>query len=110
MEWINYALSILSGLAVIIPLVIKLVEYVQKAVKEKNWTDLMELVMELMKTEEGKFETGEERKEFVIMALKASADTINYDIDLDVVSRMIDDLFAMSKSVNPPAEEDKLEK
>ena len=110
MEWINYALSILSGLAVIIPLVIKLVEYVQKAVKEKNWTDLMELVMELMKTEEGKFETGEERKEFVIMALKASADTINYDIDLDVVSRMIDDLCAMSKSVNPPAEEAKLEK
>lgn len=103
MEWVNYALSILSGLAVVIPLVVKLVEYVQKAVKEKNWTDLMELVMELMKTAEGKFDTGEERKEFVIMAIKASADTINYDIDISVVSKMIDDLCAMSKNVNPPA-------
>ena len=36
MEWINYAVSILSGLAIAIPLVVKLIEYVKKAVKEKN--------------------------------------------------------------------------
>ena len=38
------------------------------------------------------------------MAVKASADTVNYDIDMDVVSKMIDDLCAMSKVVNAPKE------
>ena len=47
MEWINYAVSILSGLAIAIPLVVKLIEYVKKAVKEKNWNKLLDLVMKL---------------------------------------------------------------
>ena len=45
MEWINYAVSILSGLAIAIPLVVKLIEYVKKAVKEKNWNKLLDLVL-----------------------------------------------------------------
>lgn len=38
------------------------------------------------------------------LMVKASADTINYDIDLNVVSDMIDDLCDMSNIINPPAE------
>ena len=37
MEWLQLIVSVLAGLATAIPLAIKLVEYVQKAVKEKNW-------------------------------------------------------------------------
>ena len=103
-SWINLIVSILSGLAVAIPLVIKLVEFVQKAVREKNWQALLELVTNLMKEAETKFATGAERKDYVIMAVKASADTVNYDIDMDIVSKMIDDLAAMSKIVNAPKE------
>jgi len=33
----------------------------------------------------------------------ASANTINYDIDLDVIGKMIDDLCDMSNVINPPA-------
>lgn len=36
MEWVQIALSIVAGLATAIPLVIKLVEYVQKVIKEKT--------------------------------------------------------------------------
>ena len=36
MEWSEFIVSILAGLAAAIPLVVKLVEYVQKAVKEKK--------------------------------------------------------------------------
>jgi hypothetical protein len=37
MEWLEIIISILSGLLVTIPLVVKLVEYIKKAVQEKNW-------------------------------------------------------------------------
>lgn len=104
MEWVKYAVSILSGLAVTIPLVIQLVKYVQASIKERNWTKLLNMVVDLMQQAEGKFESGADKKEWCLMMIKASADTINYDIDLDVVGKMIDDLCAMSNVVNPPAE------
>ncbi len=100
MEWMNYVVSILSGLAIAIPLVIKLVEYVRKAVQEKNWSQLLNLVMSLMEEAEKKFDDGATRKEYVMALVKSSADTINYDIDMNAVSNLIDDLCAMSKVVN----------
>lgn len=102
MDWTNVIISILSGLAVAIPLIIELVKWIQKAVQEKNWQALLELVTTLMKEAESKFSTGAERKDYVMLAIKASADTINYKIDMDVVSKLIDDLCAMSKIVNAP--------
>lgn len=102
MEWYEIVISILSGLVAVIPLAIKLVEYVEKATKEKNWALLLDLVMKYMQEAESKFASGAERKEFVLMAVKASADTLNYDIDLEVVSKMIDSLCEMSKVVNAP--------
>ena len=102
MDWVQVVVSILSGLAVAIPLVVKLIEYVTKAVKEKNWKALLDLVTSLMQDAEFKFSTGEERKSYVMLAVKASADTINYDIDMDVVSKLIDDMCSMSKIVNAP--------
>lgn len=102
MEWMNYALSIVAGLATTIPLVIKLVEYVQKAVKEKNWGKVLDMVLGYMVTAEQKFGTGAERKEWVLAMVKASADTVDYDIDYSAVDALIDSLCAMSKAVNPP--------
>lgn len=105
MKWVELAVSIFAGLAVTIPLVVKLVEYVQKAVKEKNWNALLGMVMDYMEVAEEKFETGAERKEWVLAMVKASADTVNYDIDIAVISKLIDDLCSMTKVVNPPTEE-----
>lgn len=97
---VNIIVSILSGLAACIPLVVQLVKYVQKATKEKNWNQLLTLVTNLMEEAEKKFETGAERKEWVMMAIKSSADTINYPIDMDEISKLIDSLCDMSKIVN----------
>ena len=109
MEWYEILISILSGLVAVIPLVVKLVEYVQKATKEKNWNDLLKLVTSLMEQAEDKFDNGDERKEWVLMMVKASADTINYDIDLEVVANMVDSLCALTKVVNAPKVEEKVE-
>lgn len=103
MEWVQLALSIMAGLVTAIPLVIKLVEYVQKAIKEKNWNAMLDMVMKYMETAEKKFETGAERKEWVLSMVKASADTINYDIDLNAIGQLIDDLCDLSNVINPPA-------
>ena len=46
LNWVEIVISILTGLAAAIPLVVKLVEYVQKAVKEKNWNKMLDMVMD----------------------------------------------------------------
>ena len=102
MEWYEISISILTGLVTAIPLVIKLVEYVRKAVQEKNWSNLLKLVMSLMAEAEGKFEKGADKKEWVLAAVDASAKTINYEIDLEQVGELIDSLCDMSKLVNSP--------
>lgn len=106
MEWLEILVSILSGLATAIPLIVGLVKYIQKAIKEKNWNQLVTMVMNFMTEAENKFDNGLERKEWVLMMVKASADTIDYDIDLAQVSEMIDALCNLTKVVNPPVIEE----
>ena len=104
MEWYEILVNVLAGLAATIPLVVALVKYVQKAVKEKNWNALLKLVTNLMKEAEGKFDNGAERREWVLVMVKASADTINYEVDLEEVGKLIDSLVEMSKTVNAKIE------
>jgi len=99
-NWLDIFIMVLSGLLTTIPLVIKLVEYVKKSVKEKNWNALLELLVEYMETAETMFNTGAERKEWVLTMISASADKVNYDIDLQVIGDLIDRLCQMSKTVN----------
>ena len=103
-SYINYIVAILTGLATAIPLVINLIKYVKKAVKEKNWNQVVKLVMNLMEEAETKFDNGADKKQYVLSMIKASADTINYDIDMDAISDLIDSLCSMSKVVNAPTQ------
>lgn len=102
MEWMQLVVSVLAGLATAIPLAIKLAEYVQKAVKEKNWGKVLDMVMKYMTVAEQKFDNGADRKEWVLAMVRASSETVNYDINMEVISQLIDDLCDMSKSVNAP--------
>ena len=98
--WIQAIISILSGVAVIVPLVVKLIQFVQANVKEKNWNQMLKLVMNLMAEAEEKFTKGAEKKEWVLGELRAMAGTLNYDIEWDVVSDMIDKICDVSKELN----------
>lgn len=102
MEWYEILAKILTGLAIMIPLVVELVKYVKKAGQSQNWTDLMTLVINLMKQAEGMFAEGADRKMWVMSMVSASAKTINYPVDMDQVSAWIDALCDMSKIVNAP--------
>lgn len=106
MEWLKLIGEIAGVLAAVIPMLIALISYIQKASQEKNWGKLVDLMLVFMADAEKMFSTGAERKEYVLMAIKASADKINYPIDMEVVSELIDSLVAMSKQVNPPQVEE----
>ena len=105
MAWYEIVVSILSGLVAAIPLVVELVKYVKMAVKEKNWGNLVSLIMQLMMEAESKFEIGEDKKEWVLGMVQSSATAINYSIDIDQVSQLIESLCMMSKKVNVTKEE-----
>ena len=98
--WIQAIISILSGVAILVPLIVKLVQYVQANAKEKNWSSLMVLIMNLMAQAEQMFDKGADKKEWVINELKAVASTLNYEIDWNVVSEMIDKICDVSKEIN----------
>lgn len=98
--WIQAIISILSGVAVLVPLMIKLIQFIQANVREKNWNQMLKLVMNLMAEAEEKFEKGSDKKEWVMGELKAMSNTLNYDIEWDVVSDMIDKICDVSKELN----------
>jgi hypothetical protein len=66
MEILELIIEILAGLLVIIPLVAKLIEYVKKSTLEKNWNNLIRLLLNLIATAEEKFDNGADRKQWVI--------------------------------------------
>lgn len=105
MEWHEIFIEILKGLIIIVPLVVSLVKYIKQAIQEKNWQQLVALVMKLMAEAEEKYDNGADRKTWVLSMIEASANTINYPIDIEQVSALIDSLCDMSKVVNAPNKE-----
>lgn len=103
MSWVDIVVSILSGLAVCIPLVVKLVNVVSTSVKEKNWSQIVAIVLDLMKEAETLFSDGATKKAYVMASVESAAKSINYNYD-DVakqkVSDMIDAICATAKVVN----------
>lgn len=103
MSWVDIVVSIMSGLAVCIPLVVKLVNVVSTYVKEKNWSQIMAIVLDLMKEAETLFSDGATKKAYVMASVESVAKSINYNYD-DVakqkVSDMIDAICATAKVVN----------
>lgn len=99
-KFIEYLPVILVGLAAIIPLVVALVKYVQKAAKDKNWNIIVKMVLDLMVQAEHDYATGAERKEFVMNQMKVMAATVDFEVDWDKVSDLIDALCDMAHEVN----------
>ena len=100
---VSIIVAILTGLAACIPLAVKL------AVQEKNWPHLLGLVVDLMEEAEEKFTDGATRKEWVMAMVQTSAEYVNYPVDTEALSKMIDALCDMTKIVNPPADEEPTE-
>lgn len=106
-KWIELIIAVLSGLVATIPLVVQLVKYVKAAIQEKNWSKVMQLVLNLMTKAEENYATGAERKKYVMDSIESIKDTLNYQVDMEQISVMIDAIVAASKTINAEVVESK---
>ena len=100
MEWLELIIAILSGIAACIPLVIKLIDMVQKAQKEKNWQIVVQMVLAMMKEAEQNYTDGADKKSYVISSIKAMEHTLQYDIDEQAIGELIDTIIDATKNIN----------
>ena len=120
MYWVELIAAILGGLAVCIPVVARLVVAgagpvaeekrppreagpSHPAVKEKNWPQIVEIVLALMTDAEGLFADGAARKAWIMQKVEQAAKSVNYDYDdaaRQKVSDMIDKICDAAKVVN----------
>ena len=100
MDILKLVLAIISGVVTCIPLAIQLVRYIKTAIAEKNFNNIMRLVIDLIPEAEEKFSNGEERKEYIMNNIKSLSQTLGYEVDFDKISEMIDQIVAVTKKVN----------
>lgn len=101
--WIETIVSFVAGIAVVIPLVIELVKQITKAVEEKNWNIVVKNMLNFMVEAEYMFERGADKKEYVMMAIENTAQSINYNYNNEAkqkVSDMIDAICEAAKGIN----------
>lgn len=98
--YVNAIIAILTGLVTAIPLVVQLVKYVKEAIKGKNYSSVIALVLSLMVEAEEKYSEGAQKKEYVIAAIKSMEKTLNYDIDEEAIGAMIDSVIDITKKIN----------
>ena len=96
----KYLPTILIGLAAVIPLVVALIKYVNKAAEDKNWNIVVKMVLDLMVQAEQDYSTGAEKKEFVMNQIAVLSKSVDFEIDMDKVSDLIDALCDMAHEVN----------
>lgn len=65
-----------------------------------NSAKVVDLVVNLMQEAETKLTEGADKKQWVLAMVKASADTIDYEVDLEQIGDLIDSLCDMSRVVN----------
>lgn len=98
--WVEIIVALLTGLVAIIPVVIKLIDVVQKAAKEKNWKAVVQIVLKLMTEAEQAYTDGVDKKVYVMSSIKAMESTLQYDIDEDAIGHLIDAVVAATKKIN----------
>lgn len=98
--WTTIILPIISGIIACVPLALKLIEYAQKVVKERNWKAVVQLVLKLMAEAERLYASGAEKKQYVLASIKAMEDTLQYDIDEKAIGELIDSIVLITKQVN----------
>ena len=97
---LSIILQVIANLAIILPLIISLVKYVKEAIQEKNWKKMLDMVLALVAEAEDKFESGAEKKEWVIGMLKSASNVVNYDFNDEELGKLIDNVVATTKKVN----------
>ena len=100
MEWFEILIGILTGIVVLVPFGIKIFNWIKKLISEKKWIELVNVVIKLVAEAETAYSDGASRKEYVMHMVKSAAEAMDYDVDMDEISKFIDNIVAMAKLVN----------
>lgn len=96
-------IAVISGMLTCIPLCLKLFSAAQQVARERNWTKLLSLVMELMEDAEEFLQDGQSKKQWVMAGLSSLSGFADYDIDESAVSELIDSLCELANNLNSEA-------
>ena len=99
-ETLQIVVQILTTLVTLVPMLYALIKYVAMATKEKNWNKLLSLILSLCAEAEKQFTSGADKKEWVMSMVKSSLNSINYEIDDETLSNLIDNLIDLTTKVN----------
>ena len=100
MRALDTVICILSGAAVCLPLMIRLLRFASDSVRQKSWQGVVSLAAELMAQAEQEIACGSDRREWVINMTLAAAGKLGCEIGRDELGKIIDELCAMAKRVN----------
>ena len=95
--WLGFIIALAAALATLIPLGLVLYRRLSTAFKEGDWSMLLSLVIKLMHEAKEKFEHGAEKKEWVMGQLRVIAQELNYDLDEEAISNLIDAICDLGK-------------
>ncbi|MBQ3502257.1 MAG: hypothetical protein IJA72_01150 [Clostridia bacterium] len=94
--------EILLGVAIMIPLVKKLVEVSKQNIEQKNWYYFLDLVLKDMEYAQDAYQDGMVRRNMVLKLIEANADAANYPLtesEKNQLVSMIDSLVEMANIV-----------
>ena len=97
---LEFLAAIVAGVATAIPLIIKLIKYVEELRRSRNWGKLLGVVLNLMEDAEVLISKGADKKAWVMAGVENLANEIDYDIDEAQLSELIDQLCEMSKKIH----------
>ena len=103
MSILEILISILSGIAVCIPILSAFANAITECVQQKNWSAIVSFVLDYMAQAENLFEKGADKKTWVMEMLEEVVIQLNYPYDDDArnkVSAMIDDICDASRIIN----------
>jgi hypothetical protein len=99
-QTLQIIVQILTTLVTLVPMVYALIKYVVLATKEKNWNKLLSLLLKLCAEAETQFSEGADKKKWVMSMTKSALASINYEIDDETLSALIDSLIELTTKVN----------
>ena len=94
--------EILLGVAIMIPLVKKLVEVSKQNIEQKNWYYFLDLILKDMEYAQDAYQDGKVRREMVLKLIEVNADAANYPLtesEKNQLASMIDSLVDMANIV-----------
>lgn len=97
---VRIVLDVLAGLAILIPVAYGIFNGIKKLFKDKDYKKLLANALELIVTAEQKYESGADKKKFVLDMLKEVATKAKIKYDEESLSSTIDDIIALSKKIN----------